>query len=89
MMEQHRQAVVVAYGRSAVAKSGKKGALRNMHPVTLGGLTLKGVLAKLPQLEPVQVEDLIVGCAIPERKQGYNMARLVAARPVCRTACAA
>ncbi len=79
-MEQHRQAVVVAYGRSAVAKSGKKGALRNMHPVTLGGLTLKGVLAKLPQLEPVQVEDLIVGCAIPERKQGYNMARLVAAR---------
>ncbi|WP_186565832.1 thiolase family protein [Lawsonibacter celer] len=80
MMEQHRQAVVVAYGRSAVAKSGKKGALRNMHPVTLGGLTLKGVLAKLPQLEPVQVEDLIVGCAIPERKQGYNMARLVAAR---------
>lgn len=80
MMEQHRQAVVVAYGRSAVAKSGKKGALRNMHPVTLGGLTLKGVLAKLPQLEPGQVEDLIVGCAIPERKQGYNMARLVAAR---------
>ena len=80
MMEQHRQAVVVAYGRSAVAKSGKKGALRNMHPVTLGGLTLEGVLAKLPQLEPGQVEDLIVGCAIPERKQGYNMARLVAAR---------
>ena len=79
-MEQHRQAVVVAYGRSAVAKSGKKGALRNMHPVTLGGLTLEGVLAKLPQLEPGQVEDLIVGCAIPERKQGYNMARLVAAR---------
>ena len=80
MMEQHRQAVVVAYGRSSVAKSGKKGALRNMHPVTLGGLTLEGVLAKLPQLEPGQVEDLIVGCAIPERKQGYNMARLVAAR---------
>ncbi len=79
-MEQHRQAVVVAYGRSAVAKSGKKGALRNMHPVTLGGLTLEGVLSKLPQLEPGQVEDLIVGCAIPERKQGYNMARLVAAR---------
>ncbi len=79
-MEQHRQAVVVAYGRSAVAKSGKKGALRNMHPVTLGGLTLEGVLAELPELEPGQVEDLIVGCAIPERKQGYNMARLVAAR---------
>lgn len=79
-MEQHREAVVVAYGRSAVAKSGKKGAFRNLHPVTLGGLTLKGVLEKLPQLDPAQVEDLIVGCAIPERKQGFNMARLVAAR---------
>jgi acetyl-CoA acyltransferase len=74
------QPVVVAYGRSAVAKSGKKGALRQTHPVTIGGLTLKGVLEKVPQLDPAQVNDLIVGCAIPERKQGFNMARLVAAR---------
>ena len=44
MEKQHNEAVVVAYGRSAVAKSGKKGALRPMHPVTIGGLTLKGVL---------------------------------------------
>jgi len=73
-------AVVVAYGRSAVAKSGKKGALRQMHPVTLGGLTLKGVLEKVPQLDPALVEDVIVGCAIPERKQGFNFARLMVAR---------
>ena len=79
-MGQFEHVVVVACGRSAVAKSGKKGALRNMHPVTMGGLTLKGVLEKVPQLKPEQIDDIIVGCAIPERKQGFNMARLVAAR---------
>ena len=35
--------VVVAYGRSAVAKSGKKGALRNLHPIDMGGLVLKEI----------------------------------------------
>lgn len=80
MENQCREVVVVGYGRSAVAKSGKKGALRQMHPVTMGGLTLKGVLAKYPELDPALVEDLIVGCAIPERKQGFNFARLIAAR---------
>ena len=72
--------VVVAYGRSAVAKSGKKGALREMHPIDMGGLVLKGVMEKLPQLDPALVEDVILGCAIPEAKQGLNPARLVAAR---------
>ena len=72
--------VVVAYGRSAVAKSGKKGALRNMHPIDMGGLVLKGVMEKIPQLDPALVEDVILGCAIPEAKQGLNPARLVAAR---------
>ena len=41
--------VVVAYGRSAVAKSGKKGALRNLHPIDMGGLVLKGVMEKIPK----------------------------------------
>ena len=44
--------VVVAYGRSAVAKSGKKGALRNLHPIDMGGLVLKGVMEKIPKLDP-------------------------------------
>lgn len=74
------QTVVVAYGRSAVAKSGKKGALRTLHPIDMGGLVLKGVMEKIPQLDPGLVEDVILGCAIPEAKQGLNPARLVAAR---------
>ena len=72
--------VVVGYGRSAVAKSGKKGALRELHPVTLGGIVLKGVIEKVPNLEPTQIEDVIVGCAIPDGKQGFNFARLISAR---------
>ena len=80
MEKQHNEAVVVAYGRSAVAKSGKKGALRNLHPIDMGGLVLKGVMEKIPKLDPALVEDVILGCAIPEAKQGLNPARLVAAR---------
>ena len=72
--------VVVGYGRSAVAKSGKKGALRETHPVSLGGLVLKGVVERVPNLEPAQIEDVIVGCAIPEGKQGFNFARLISAQ---------
>ena len=80
--------VVVAYGRSAVAKAGKKGALRNMHPIDLGGLVLKGVMNKLPQLDPAVVEDVILGCALPEQTQGLNPARLVSARAgLPHTAC--
>ena len=71
--------VVVAYGRSAVAKSGKKGALRNLHPIDMGGLVLKERDGENPQLDPALVEDVILGCAIPEAKQGLNPARLVAA----------
>ena len=43
---------VVAYGRSAVAKSGKKGALRNLHPIDMGGLVLKGVMEKEDSSNP-------------------------------------
>lgn len=80
--------VVVAYGRSAVAKAGRKGALRGLHPVDIGGLVLKGVMDKVPGLNPELVEDVILGCALPEQTQGLNPARLVAARAgLPHTAC--
>lgn len=78
---QMRNVVIVAYGRSAIARSGKKGALRDLHPVDIGGLVLKGILEKkIPQLNPSNIEDVIVGCAQQDLKQGYNMARLISAR---------
>lgn len=71
---------VAAYGRSAIGRSGKKGVLRNMHPVELGGKVLNGVLKKVPKLNTDDIEDVIVGCAQPEGLQGYNMSRLIALR---------
>ena len=79
MAKQLENVVVVACGRSAIARSGKKGALREMHPVDLGGLVLKGVLERdLPNLPLELIEDVIVGCAQPDLKQGCNIARAIA-----------
>lgn len=86
MSKQLQNVVVVAYGRSAIARSGKRGALREMHPVELAGTVLAGVLKKVPQLDPALIEDVILGCAIPEGKQGLNPGRLaatVAGLPEC------
>lgn len=75
-----REAVIVAYGRSAVAKSGKKGYLRDIHPVDYAGTVLKGVLEKIPQLNKIDIEDVIVGCSKPERVQGACTGRIIAVR---------
>ncbi len=87
MSKRLEHVVVVACGRSAIARSGKKGALRNMHPVDMGGLVLKGILERdLPNLPKELIEDVIVGCAQPDLKQGCNPARAIAIRaglPYC------
>lgn len=77
-MELH-DAYIVAYGRSAIGRS-KKGALRELHPVDLAGIVLKGVVEKVPNLDPKDIEDLVVGCAFSEGKQGHNIGRLIAGR---------
>lgn len=71
---------VVAMGRSAIAKSGKRSALRKSHPVSIGGEVLKGILKKVPQVKPSDIDDVICGCATPEKQQGINIGRLVAYR---------
>jgi acetyl-CoA acyltransferase len=78
-MSDVREVVIVAYGRSAIGKA-IKGTLKDTHPVTLGGQVLAGVLKRVPQLKAEDIEDLAVGCSQPDRKQGCNMGRLVAAR---------
>ncbi|MCR4672311.1 MAG: thiolase family protein [Lachnospiraceae bacterium] len=74
-----RDAYIVAYGRSPYSRA-RKGELANVHPVTIGGVTLKGVLAKIPQLKPEDIDDVIVGCAQPKGIQDTNMARLISIR---------
>ena len=72
-----KNAVIVAYGRSAIAKA-IKGSLRYTGCVDYGSQVLKGILEKYPKFNPELAEDLICGCAIPEAEQGLNMGRLIA-----------
>ena len=74
-----RDAVVVAYGRTPLARA-YKGSFAKMHPVEYGAQALKGVLDKLPGLDLSLVDDLIVGCAFPEQYTGFNVARLISPR---------
>ena len=66
-----REAVIVAYGRSPIGKA-PKGVFHSTHPVDLGAQTLKGVLARVPQLDSAQIDDVVVGCAYPEERQGWQ-----------------
>ena len=75
-----KDAVIVAYGRSPIAKGGKTGGLRGIHPVDYAAEVLEGVLARVPQLDPADIEDVVVGCAMPEGCQGLNVARNIALR---------
>lgn len=71
--------VIVAYGRSAIAKAGK-GSLAKVNPVDFGAEVLKGVLDKVPQIDYKEIDDVIIGCAIPEGKMGLNPARNIVLR---------
>ncbi len=78
-MENNRDAVLVAMGRSPMCKA-NKGSFAKIHPVEYAGLTLQGVLARLPGLDPMMIDDVIVGCANPEGECFFNVARLIAQR---------
>ena len=79
MSQQLKEAVIVAYGRSALCKA-RKGSFANVHPVEFGAQVLHGVLDRVPQLKPEEIGDLIVGCAQPKGAQDTNMARLIVQR---------
>lgn len=74
-----KQAVIVAYGRSAVCRA-KKGALARAHPIDWSAQVLRGVLDRVPQLDPAQIADVVVGCAMPVRGLNLNAARLITMR---------
>ena len=74
-----REAVIVAYGRSPIGKA-PKGVVHSTHPFDLGAQTLKGVLARVPQLDSAQIDDVVVGCAYPEERQGWQFSRVIVQR---------
>jgi acetyl-CoA acetyltransferase family protein len=74
-----REAVVVASSRTPLAKS-FRGSFNLTRPDDLAAHCIKHVLGKVPQLDPAEVEDVILGCALPEGAQGDNVARVAAIR---------
>jgi acetyl-CoA acyltransferase len=74
-----REAVIVSAVRTAVGKA-PKGTLKSTRPDDLGAIAVKGVLERVPSLDPQEIEDVIIGCAMPEGEQGMNMARVISLR---------
>jgi len=70
------EAVVVAYGRSAVGKA-PKGTFKDTRPEVIGATVIKSVLQMVPQLDPAEIDDVILGCAFQEAEQGTNIARRI------------
>jgi acetyl-CoA C-acetyltransferase len=71
------EAVVVATARSPIGRA-FKGSLTSIRPDDLTIQMVAAALAKVPQVDPSQISDLILGCGLPGGEQGYNMARVVA-----------
>jgi acetyl-CoA acyltransferase len=72
-----REAVIVSSVRTAVGKAGK-GALREVRPDDMAAAVIKAALERVPALKPELVDDVILGCAMPEAEQGMNVARQAA-----------
>src|SRR5271157_4669507 len=74
-----RDAVIVSAVRTAVGKA-PKGMLRATRPDDLAAVAIQGALGRVPGLDKSEVEDVILGCAMPEGEQGNNVARVASLR---------
>jgi acetyl-CoA acyltransferase len=74
-----QDAVIVDCLRTAVGKA-PRGTLRNTRPDDLGGTVVSALLDRYPQVSRDEVDDVIIGCAMPEAESGSNMARIIALR---------
>lgn len=74
-----REAVIVSSVRTAVGKA-YKGTLRATRPDDLAATAISGALERVPQLDKKEIEDVILGCAMPEAEQGMNVARIASLR---------
>src|SRR5580693_8831803 len=71
------EAVIVATARSPIGRAGK-GSLASIRPDDLTAQIIAAALAKVPQLDPADIGDLMLGCGLPGGEQGFNLARVVA-----------
>src|SRR6266542_174664 len=75
MAKQIQEAYIVAATRTPIGKA-PRGAFKDTRPDDLLVHAIRSALARVPQLDPQTIEDVIVGCALPEAEQGMNMARI-------------
>ena len=73
------EAVIVSAVRTAVGKSGR-GTLRHTRPDDLAAAVIQEAIRRVPGLKPDEVEDVVLGCAMPEAEQGMNVARIACQR---------
>ena len=71
------EAVVVATARSPIGRA-MKGSLKELRPDDLTARIVRAALDKVPELDPADIDDLLLGCGLPGGEQGYNMGRVVA-----------
>ncbi len=74
-----KDAVIVSAVRTPVGKA-KRGGLATVRTDEMSATTIQALLKRTPNLDPAQVEDVVIGCAFPEGEQGLNMARMIALR---------
>lgn len=74
-----REVVIASALRTPVGRA-YKGGLRATRPDDLAAVAIKGALARVPKLDAKEIEDVILGCAMPEAEQGMNVARIAALR---------
>src|SRR5262249_21944884 len=74
-----REAVIVASSRTPLGKS-FRGSLNLTRPDEMAAHCIRDLLRKVPQLDPVEIEDIFMGCGFPEGTQGMNVARVAAIR---------
>jgi acetyl-CoA acyltransferase len=74
-----REVVIASAVRTPVGRA-FKGTLRATRPDELAAVAIKEALARVPQIEPQEIEDVILGCAMPEAEQGMNVARIASLR---------
>ncbi len=74
-----RDAWIVSAVRTAVGKA-PNGTLRSERPDDLGAVAVRGALDRVPQLDIERIDDVIIGCAMPEAEQGLNLARIISLR---------
>ncbi|TGE36385.1 thiolase family protein [Desulfosporosinus fructosivorans] len=74
-----QQAYIIESKRTAIGKA-VKGSLAQVRPDDLGAYVIQNILKRVPALNPVEIDDCVIGCSFPEGEQGMNVAKIMAMR---------